>query len=108
VKNRSWRFFGKPRNGTDWQPEPQLDFTEVGSTIDITKRGFTEHEHLDNFELIHMDGRMYDFNNGRFLSVDPFIQGVDSQAINPYSYIQNNNHGQSSYEGRKTSHDAKF
>ena len=34
-------------------------------------------------------GRMYDFNNGRFLSVDPFIQGTDSQAINPYSYIQN-------------------
>lgn len=33
---------------------------------------------------------MYDFNNGRFLSVDPFIQGTDSQAINPYSYIQNN------------------
>ncbi len=35
-------------------------------------------------------GRMYDFNNGRFLSVDPFIQGTTSQAINPYSYIQNN------------------
>lgn len=63
-----------------------------------------------------MNGRMYDFNNGRFLSVDPYIQGVDSQAINPYSYIQNNpfrinmedKHGQSSVEGRKTNHDAKF
>ena len=37
-----------------------------------------------------MNGRMYDFNNGRFLSVDPYIQGDDSNAINPYSYIQNN------------------
>lgn len=37
-----------------------------------------------------MNGRMYDFNNGRFLSVDPYIQGTDSNAINPYSYIQNN------------------
>ena len=37
-------------------------------------------------------GRMYDYNNGRFLSVDPFIQTdiAGSQAINPYSYIFNN------------------
>jgi RHS repeat-associated protein len=69
---------------------PVLNFEDSNLTADITKRGFTDHEHLDNFELIHMNGRMYDFNNGRFLSVDPFIQGTTSQAINPYSYIQNN------------------
>jgi RHS repeat-associated protein len=89
--------FGKPRNGEGWSPmmAPALNFEDeyhLDSTaaIDVTKRGFTDHEHLDNFELIHMNGRMYDFNNGRFLSVDPFIQGTTSQAINPYSYIQNN------------------
>ena len=37
-----------------------------------------------------MNGRVYDYNVGRFTSVDPFIQGTGSQAINPYSYIQNN------------------
>uniref|UniRef100_UPI001C475E7C alpha/beta fold hydrolase n=1 Tax=Alteromonas lipotrueiana TaxID=2803815 RepID=UPI001C475E7C len=56
-----------------------------------TRKGFTDHEHLDEVELIHMNGRVYDYNLGRFLSVDPFIQGVgNSQGINPYSYVMNN------------------
>ncbi|WP_246587854.1 RHS repeat protein [Alteromonas lipotrueiana] len=41
--------------------------------------------------LIHTNGRVYDYNLGRFLSVDPFIQGIgNSQGINPYSYVMNN------------------
>lgn len=40
---------------------------------------------------IHMNGRAYDYNLGRFLSVDPFVQSPgNSQSINPYSYIMNN------------------
>ncbi len=38
-----------------------------------------------------MNGRVYDYNLGRFLSVDPLIQDVgNSQGMNPYSYIMNN------------------
>jgi len=38
-----------------------------------------------------MNGRVYDYNLGRFLSVDPVIQSpTNSQSINPYSYIMNN------------------
>jgi|GEM_PF-5833334 len=38
-----------------------------------------------------MNGRVYDYNLGRFLSVDPVIQSPgDSQSVNPYSYIMNN------------------
>ena len=38
-----------------------------------------------------MNGRVYDYNLGRFLSVDPFIQEPgNSQSMNPYSYIMNN------------------
>ena len=56
-----------------------------------TSRGFTDHEHLDEVELIHMNGRVYDYNLGRFLSVDPFIQEPgNSQSMNPYSYLLNN------------------
>ena len=56
-----------------------------------TTRGFTGHEHLDDVQLIHMNGRAYDPSLGRFLSVDPFIQGNgNSQGLNPYSYILNN------------------
>ncbi|WP_116367498.1 RHS repeat-associated core domain-containing protein [Parahaliea mediterranea] len=38
-----------------------------------------------------MNGRGYDYNLGRFLSVDPFIiEPGNSQALNPYSYVLNN------------------
>jgi len=54
-------------------------------------RGFTGHEHLDEFHLIDMNGRMYDPVLGRFLSPDPFVQAPDmSQNFNRYSYVLNN------------------
>ena len=38
-----------------------------------------------------MGGRSYDYNLGRFLSVDPIIQApTNSQSHNPYSYVLNN------------------
>ncbi|MCW8109284.1 hypothetical protein OPS25_12315 [Alteromonas ponticola] len=36
-----------------------------------------------------MNGRVYDYNLGRFMSVDPLVHG-GSQGINPYSYLMNN------------------
>ncbi|WP_269801710.1 MULTISPECIES: RHS repeat domain-containing protein [unclassified Shewanella] len=55
------------------------------------RRGFTDHEHLNEQQLIHMNGRVYDYNLGRFMSVDPLIQSPTStQSVNPYSYIMNN------------------
>jgi hypothetical protein len=36
-----------------------------------------------------MNGRVYDYNVGRFMSVDPFVH-EGSQGLNPYSYIMNN------------------
>nr|WP_198677385.1 RHS repeat-associated core domain-containing protein [Pseudidiomarina donghaiensis] len=63
----------------------------IASGTPFTQRGFTDHEHIDEAQLIHMNGRVYDYNLGRFLSVDPFIQAPgNSQSLNPYSYIMNN------------------
>ena len=77
--------YGKPRNGNWTNKTPPI----IGSSV--TDRGFTDHEHLDDWQLIHMNGRGYDYNLGRFLSVDPFIQDPgNSQSINGYSYIGNN------------------
>jgi len=54
-------------------------------------RGYTGHEHLPDFGLINMNGRMYDPVLGRFLSPDNYVQAADfSQSFNRYSYCINN------------------
>ncbi|MEP2302183.1 MAG: SpvB/TcaC N-terminal domain-containing protein [Kangiellaceae bacterium] len=94
--NKSFDPFGKVRKGDMKRVDPSnLATLSVVAELDgydlHTNRGFTDHEHLDDAELIHMNGRVYDYNLGRFLSVDPFIQSPgNSQSMNPYSYIMNN------------------
>lgn len=54
-------------------------------------RGYTGHEMLPDFNLINMNGRLYDPVIGRFLSPDNFVQLEDfSQNFNRYSYCLNN------------------
>ncbi|GAB6013233.1 RHS repeat-associated core domain-containing protein [Viscerimonas tarda] len=54
-------------------------------------RGYTGHEHLPEFNLINMNGRVYDPVLGRFLSPDPYVQMPDfSQNFNRYTYCLNN------------------
>ncbi len=92
-EHRSFDPFGKPRKGDFVEPTENTftSITGLTQTNRTTERGFTDHEHLDDHELIHMNGRAYDYNLGRFLSVDPFIQAPgNSQSMNPYSYIMNN------------------
>ncbi|WP_241651962.1 RHS repeat-associated core domain-containing protein [Pseudoalteromonas phenolica] len=85
---RNYDPFGKPREASgDLKLDSKLGDLDTAKTY----RGFTDHEHLDDMELIHMNGRVYDYNLGRFMSVDPVIQSpTNSQSINPYSYIMNN------------------
>lgn len=88
VAQRLFDPFGKPRN-IDGRMLSVPRFTDIAQST--TSRGFTDHEHLNEAELIHMNGRVYDYNLGRFMSVDPVIQSPgNSQSINPYSYIMNN------------------
>ena len=60
----------------------------VSHTFD---RGYTLHEHYDEFDLINMNGRLYDPILGRMLSPDIVIQDdQSSKAYNSYSYCFNN------------------
>ena len=55
-----------------------------------TSRGYTGHEHLDRTGFIHMNGRLYDPQLGRFLSPDPIVAAPgSSQSWNSYSYVSN-------------------
>jgi RHS repeat-associated protein len=88
VDQHSFDAFGKPRKGDFTTGTDRLHSSDYNVT---TEHGFTGHEHLDDLYLIHMNGRIYDYRLGRFLSVDPIISNpANSQSINPYSYIGNN------------------
>ncbi|WP_444889778.1 HYD1 signature containing ADP-ribosyltransferase family protein [Microbulbifer sp. DLAB2-AA] len=67
------------------------DYQLLDSLNDVTTRGFTGHEMVDALGIIHMNGRIYDPNLGRFLQADPMIDGVkDTQGYNRYSYVKGN------------------
>jgi RHS repeat-associated protein len=82
---RDYDAFGASRNGDmSARPNGTLNLAD-------TIHGFTKHEHADDVWLIHMGGRIYDYQLGRFLNVDPVIQNpLSSQSLNPYSYVGNN------------------
>ena len=54
-------------------------------------RGYCGHEMLPEFDLINMNGRLYDPTIGRFLSPDNYVQEPEnSQNFNRYTYCLNN------------------
>lgn len=75
--------WGRRRNA-DWT----LPSNPINAEFD---HGYTGHLHIDQMELIHMGGRVYDPVSARFLSVDPLVQSpTNSQSLNRYSYVMNN------------------
>lgn len=87
TMRESFDAFGQ-RRGPAWTGSPSS--TDLTRMKDTTRRGFTSHEHLDSTNLIHMNGRVYDPQIGRFVSADPFIQAPHlSQSLNRYSYALN-------------------
>ena len=81
--------FGRQRNPANWN-----DYTTIPSiTLNgfVLDRGYTGHQHLKEFGIINMNGRLYDPIVGRMLNVDNFVQDPSSsQAFNRYSYVVNN------------------
>ncbi|MBX3703471.1 MAG: RHS repeat-associated core domain-containing protein [Steroidobacteraceae bacterium] len=83
----SFAAYGR-RRGATWTGAPSSgDWTQINNA---TRHGYTGHEHLDNVNLIHMNGRVFEPVLGRFLSADPFMPGsLGSQAPNRYAYVGN-------------------
>jgi len=83
----SYDAWGRMRNTANWNnyspgSEPVLF---------VAGRGFTGHEHLPWFNLINMNGRLYDPLTAQFLSPDNYVQLPDfTQNFNRYSYCLNN------------------
>lgn len=76
--------WGNRKLYTNWK----TDYTATSFLFD---RGFTGHEHLDPFNIINMNARLYDPVIGRFFSPDNYVASTtSSQDLNRYSYCRNN------------------
>jgi RHS repeat-associated protein len=86
LERFSYEAFGERRYPNGTAQDRSSPLFGVG-----TDRGFTAHEHLDEMNLIHMNGRIYDPVLGRFMTADPFVQSpANLQGYNRYSYVMNN------------------
>ncbi len=84
VEQLRYTAWGVRVNPYTWKPL-------APNTTHILDRGYTMHEHLDGFDLINMNGRIYDPVLCRFLSPDNYVQNTtDPQNFNKYSYALNN------------------
>ncbi len=86
AQELSYDAWGRRRNPANWEY-----YSDIADANAWQERGFGGHEHVDIFEIVNMDGRMYDPVTGRFLSPDPIVQAADfSQSLNRYVYCLNN------------------
>jgi RHS repeat-associated protein len=85
IQEFSFDAYGRRRDKDDWS------YTLSGEPTLFADRGYTGHEHLTQFGLINMNGRLYDPVVGRFLSPDNYVQSPDfTQSYNRYGYCMNN------------------
>ena len=107
LNEYSFDAWGRQRNVSTWihyaaDTEPAL----------FMGRGYTGHEHLPWFNLVNMNGRLYDPVVGRFLSPDPVVQSPEfSQNFNRYSYCLNNPlkyNDPSGYKKKRPEEDERF
>jgi len=85
VYETTYDAWGRERNPIS------ADYTATTTRPIWLIRGYTGHEHLTEFGLINMNGRLYDPQLARMLSPDNFVQDATStQGFNRYSYVLNN------------------
>jgi RHS repeat-associated protein len=87
VAEYSFDAWGRMRNPSTW-----VNYTPGSEpALFVAGRGYTGHEHLPWFNLINMNGRVYDPLIAMFLSPDNYVQNPGStQSYNRYGYCLNN------------------
>lgn len=76
----AYDIWGRRLDPKNWQP-----------IINGFTKGFTGHQHWDEFGLINMGGRLYDPMIAQFLQVDPILNlEISTLGLTGYSYCYNN------------------
>ena len=74
-----------------WGRQYQVSSAVLQFSSQATTYGYTGHDMVNDFEVIHMGGRTYNPVLGRFMQADPFIQSPGNvQSFNRYAYVLNN------------------
>ena len=85
VAEQNFDPWGRRRNPNSWT------YANLPTQPDWLYRGYTGHEGMPEFGLIHMNGRMYDPLLGRMLSPDNYVHpGLGPDGYNRYAYAGNN------------------
>jgi len=86
----SYDAWGRRRNGDTWSGNPTSSaWTAITNT---TRHGFTSHEMLDNLNLVHMNGRVYDQIGDAIKAAAGLMRGV---FVFVFSFGNNNSNNQS-------------
>ena len=75
-----------------WGQQIESEVLAAGENFGaFSRQGFTGHEQLAMVGLVHMNGRVYDYETGMFISADPvdLVTGY-TQTIGRYAYALNN------------------
>ena len=84
IQEYAYDPWGARRNPTNWNEKDSR-------TSWILNRGYTGHEHIDQFGIINMNGRVYDPLTAQFFSPDPVLQAPGNWTnYNRYTYCMNN------------------
>ncbi|MGC9330782.1 MAG: RHS repeat domain-containing protein [Bacteroidales bacterium] len=84
IEQTNYGPWGRYRNPDTWE------YDNIAG-LSLIHHGYTGHEMLPEFDLIHMNGRMYDPVLGRMLSPDNYVQDpTNPQNYNRYAYAMNN------------------
>ena len=83
VEEKNYDAWGRLRNPANW--------SYTGVPAYAFDRGYTGEELLRDFNIINLNGRLYDPLIGRMMSVDPVIgSSTNAQSYNGYTYALNN------------------
>ncbi|TQF67808.1 FG-GAP-like repeat-containing protein [Pseudoalteromonas luteoviolacea] len=99
LKRYAYDIFGKQSEVVETQAEIDANYADeatltIFDSVSSNFKAYTGHEPVSlNSEkrVLHMNGRMYDTQTGRFMQADPFVQApLNLQNYNAYSYVLNN------------------
>jgi len=89
VARQNFDAWGRNRNTVSWN-YMTYPYSSPG-TPSWLYRGYTGHEEMPQFDLINMNGRVYDPILSRMLRPDSYVQSpFSTQGYNRYSYCKNN------------------